>query len=79
MRQAEFKAVMVDTGVNLETNAGNVNVPDATEKMAITCTPTQSRTEEETCEEALLWIHEMMAGMEFLIAQTTALVRESAN
>ena len=31
-RQAKFKAVMVDTGVNVGTNAGSVNVPDATEK-----------------------------------------------
>ena len=36
-------------------------------------------TEEETCEEALLWIDEMMAGMEFPIARTTASVREPAN
>ena len=36
-------------------------------------------TEEETCEEALLWIDEMMAEMEFPIARTTALVREPAN
>ena len=36
-------------------------------------------TEEETCEEALLWIDEMMAGMKFPIARTTASVREPAN
>ena len=36
-------------------------------------------TEEETCVEALLWIDEMMVGMDFPIARTTALVRESAN
>ena len=36
-------------------------------------------TEEEMWEEALLWIDEMMAGMEFPIARTTSLVREPAN
>ena len=39
----------------------------------------RNRTEEETCEEALLWIDQIMAGMEFPIARTTASVRESAN
>ena len=42
-RQAELEAVMVDTGVNIGTNAGSVNVPDATEKMVVTCTCTWSR------------------------------------
>ena len=32
MRQAKLKAVMVDTGVNIGTNAGSVNAPDASEK-----------------------------------------------
>ena len=31
-RQAKLKVVMVDTGVNIGTNAGSVNAPDASEK-----------------------------------------------
>ena len=37
----------------------------------------RNRNEEQTCEEALLWIDEIMTGMEFPIARTTASVREN--
>ena len=72
---------MANTGVDLATNAGRVNVPDATEEtlslvLAQTADAEEKKgcgaslaetpaTEEETCEGALLWIDEMMAGMEF--------------
>ncbi|CAH3132067.1 unnamed protein product [Porites lobata] len=72
---------MADTGVNVGTNAGRVNVPKATEEtpsLVLALKPNAEEnkgcgaplaetpgSEEETCEEALLWIDEMMAGMEF--------------
>ena len=80
-RWAELEAVMADTGVNVGTNAGRVNVPEATEEtpsLVLALKPNAEEnkgcgaplaetpgSEEETCEEALLWIDEMMAGMEF--------------
>ena len=81
-RQAKLKVVMVDTGVNIGTNAGSVNAPDASEKkwpslvLALGADAEENKgcgaplaetpgTEEETCEEALHWIHEMMLEMEF--------------
>ena len=86
---------MADTGVNVGTNAGRANVPKATEEtpsLVLALKPNVEEnkgcgaplaetpgSEEETCEEALLWIDEIMAGMEFPIARTTASVRESAN
>ena len=86
---------MAGTGVNVGTNAGRVNVPEATEEtpslvLALETDAEENKgcgaplaetpgTEEEACEEAFLWIDEIMAGMEFPIARTTASVRESAN
>ena len=80
-RWAELEAVMADTGVNVGTNAGRANVPKATEEtpsLVLALKPNAEEnkgcgaplaetpgSEEETCEEALLWIDEMMAGMEF--------------
>ena len=88
-------AVMADTGVNAGTNAGRVNVPEATEETSLLVLALEAdaeenkgcgaplaempRTEEEACEEALLWVDKIMAGMEFPIALTTASVRESVN
>ena len=93
--QAELETVMADTGVNLGTNAGRVNVPEATEEtpslvLALEVDAEENKgcgaplaetpgTKEEACEEVFLWIDEIMAGMEFPIARTTASVRESAN
>ena len=92
---AELETVMADTGINVGTNAGWVNVPDAAEETPSLVLPLGAdaeenkgcgappaetpKTEGETCEEALLWFAEIMAGMEFPIARTTASVRESAN
>ena len=86
---------MAETGVNVETNAGRVNVPEATEETPSLVLPLEVDAEEnkgcgallaetpgtegETCEEAFLWIDEIVAGMGFPIARTTASVRESAN
>ena len=72
---------MADTGVNVGTNAGRANVPKATEEtpsLVLALKPNAEEnkgcgaplaetpgSEEETCEEALLWIDEMMARMEF--------------
>ena len=94
-RRAEHETVMADTGVNIGTNAGRVNVPEDTKetpslvlaleedaKEKKTCGAPLAETpgtEEETCEEALPWIDEMTAGKEFPIARTTASVRRSAN
>ena len=93
--RAELEKVMADTGVNVGTNARRVNVPEATEEtpslvLALEADAEENKgcgaplaetpgTEEEACEEAFLWIDEIMAGMEFSIARTTASVRESAN
>ena len=93
--RAELETVMAGTGVNVGTNAGRVNVPEATEEtpslvLALETDAEENKgcgaplaempgTEEEACEEAFLWIDEIMAGMEFPIARTTASVRESAN
>ena len=86
--------VMADSGVNVGTNTGRVNIPEATEEtpslvLALKADAEEikgwgallaemPRTEEEACEDALPWIDEIMAGMEFPIVQTTASVRESA-
>ena len=91
----ELEKVMADTGVNVGKNAGRVNVPEATKEapslvLALKADAEENKgcgaqlaetpgTEEQKSEEALPWIDEMMAGMEFLIAQTTASVRESVN
>ena len=93
--RAELETVMAGTGVNVGTNAGRVNVPEATEEtpspvLALEVDAEENKgcgaplaetpgTEEEACEEAFFWIDEIMAGMEFPIARTTASVRESAN
>ena len=77
-RRAELEKVIADTDVNVGTNAGRVNVPDASEEtpslvLALgaeaeeykgcgTLLAEMPGTEEETCEEALLWIDEMMAS-----------------
>ena len=95
MWRVELKMVMADTGVNLGTNTGRVNVPDATEEtlslvLAQTADAEEKKgcgaplagmpgTREEMCKEALLWIDEVMAGTEFLVARTTVLVTESPN
>ena len=95
MRWAELETVMADTGINVRTNTGRINLPDATEEIPSLvlalkadaeenkgCGPPLAETpgtKEETCEEALLWIDEMMAGMEFPIARITASLRESPN
>ena len=92
--RAELKMVMADSGVNVGTNTGRVNKPEATEEtpslvLALKADAEEikgcgallaemPRTEEEACEDALPWIDEIMAGMEFPIVQTTASVRESA-
>ena len=94
-RWAELETVMADTGINVRTNTGRINLPDATEEIPSLvlalkadaeenkgCGPSLAETpgtKEETCEEALLWIDEMMAGMEFPIARITASLRESPN
>ena len=86
---------MAETGVNVETNAGRVNVPEATEETPSLVLPLEvdaeekkgcgaplaetPGTEEKACEEVFLWIDEIMAEMEFPFAWTTASVRESAN
>ena len=87
---------MANTGVDLATNAGRVNVPDATEEtlslvLAQTADAEEKKgrgatlaespgTWEEMRKEALLlWIDEVMAGMEFLVARTTVSVKESPN
>ena len=85
--------VMADSGVNVGTNTGRVNIPEATEEtrsLVLALADAEEikgcgallaempRTEEEACEDALPWIDEIMAGMEFPIVQTTASVRESA-
>ena len=87
---------MANTGVDLATNAGRVNVPDATEEtLSLVLTQTADAeekkgrgavlaespgTREEMRKEALLlWIDEVMAGMEFLVARTTVSVKESPN
>ena len=87
---------MANTGVDLATNAGRVNVPDATEEtlslvLAQTADAEEKKgrgaalaespgTREEMRKEALLlWIDEVMAGMEFLVARTTVSVKESPN
>ena len=92
--RAELETVMADTGVNVGTNAGMVNVPEATEEtpslvLALEVDAEESKGcgaplaetpgTEEACEEVFLWIDEIMVGMEFPIARTTASVRESAN
>lgn len=92
--RAELETVMADTGVNVGTNAGRVNVPEATEETPSLVLAHEADAEEnkgcgaplaetpgteEACEEAFLWMDEIMAGMEFPIARTTASVRESAN
>ena len=93
-RRTKLVTVIADTDVNVGTNAGRVNVPDATEETPSLVlslgaeaeeykgcgTPLAEMpwTEEET-SEVLLWIDEMMVGIEFLIVQTRASVRESAN
>ena len=85
-RWAELVTVIADT---------DVNVSDATEEtpslvLALGAEAEEYKgcgillaemlgTEEEMCEEGLLWIDEMMGGIEFPIVQTTASVRESAN
>ena len=92
--RAELKMVMADTGVNVGTNTGRVNIPEATEETPSLVLALEAdaeeikgcgaplaempRTEEEASEDALPWIDEIMAGMEFPIVQTTASVRESA-
>ena len=87
---------MANTGIDLATNAGRVNVPDATEEtLSLVLAQTADAEEkkgrgpalaespgswEEMREEALLlWINEVMAGIEFLVAHTTVTVRESPN
>ena len=91
----ELEKVMADTGVNREKNAGRVNVPEATEEapslvLTLKADAEENKgcgaqlaempgTEEQKSKEALPWIDEMMAGMEFPIARTTASVRESVN
>ena len=73
-RRAELERIMADTGVNLGTNTGRLNVPYATEETPLLVlvlgadaeeskgcgAPLEetSGTEEETCEGALLWIGE---------------------
>ena len=93
--RAELETIMANTGVNVGTKAGRVNLPEATEEtpslvLALEVDAEENKgcgaslaempgTEEEACEEAFLWIDEIMAGMEFQIARTTTSVRESAN
>lgn len=87
---------MANTGVDLATNAGRVNVPDATEETlslvlvqtadaeekkgrGATLAESPGTREEMRKEALLLWIDEVMAGMEFLVARTTVSVKESPN
>ena len=75
---------MAETGVNVGTNAGRVNVPEATKETPSLVLPLEvdaeenkgcgaplaetPGTEEKACEEVFLWIDEIMAGMEFPFA-----------
>ena len=84
---------MAETGVNVETNAGRVNVPEATEETPSLVLPLEvdaeenkgcgaplaetPGTEEKACEEVFLWIDEIMAGMEFRPEKTLTEPRET--
>ena len=93
--RAELKMVMADSGVNVGTNTGRVNITEATEEtpslvLALKADAEEikgcgallaemPRTEEEACEDTLPWIDEIMAGMEFRLTEKLLLVERDGH
>ena len=93
--RAELKMVMADSGVNVGTNTERVNITEATEEtpslvLALKADAEEikgcgallaemPRTEEEASEDALPWIDEIMAGMEFRLTEKLLLVERDGH